>query len=72
MLDKWVVDDCNEIHFGSFPSVAVAPALKRQGVDGRVKHGHDGWVGGWVGHVQDGLLRCARNDNFSMPPSAIG
>jgi hypothetical protein len=26
------------------------PALKKQGVDGRVKHGHDG-VGGWViGH----------------------
>jgi hypothetical protein len=28
----------------------AAPALKKEGVDGRVKHGHDG-VGGWViGH----------------------
>jgi hypothetical protein len=25
----------------------VAPAIKKQGVDGRVKHGHDE-VGGWV------------------------
>jgi hypothetical protein len=25
----------------------VVPAVKKLGVDGRVKHGHDG-VGGWV------------------------
>jgi hypothetical protein len=28
----------------------AAQALKKQGVDGRVKHGHDGGVGGRMGH----------------------
>jgi len=42
----------------------AAPALRKQGVDGRVKHGHDG-VGEWViGH--DGWHSLLQSDN-SLP-----
>jgi hypothetical protein len=43
----------------------AAPTLKRQGVDGRVKHGHDG-VGGWVfGH--DGWYKTTSGPNVAYP-----